>query len=86
MHCPICGLPMVHSRLRGYHCHHEQHNDMAFDIAMQNEPLLTDVELDEIIAALEYPEATQVKVSTHFEERALEAMKAAAKRRAIRLS
>lgn len=27
--CPICGEPMVHSRLRGYHCHFETHNDQA---------------------------------------------------------
>lgn len=24
--CPVCGLPKVHSRLRGYHCHNEEHN------------------------------------------------------------
>lgn len=27
--CPICGLPKVHSRLRGYHCHNEMHNEMV---------------------------------------------------------
>lgn len=81
MHCPICGLPMVHSRLRGYHCHHEQHNDMAFEIAMQNEPTLTDEEID---TALE--NAPPIEISEATKRDLLEAMKAAAKRRAIRLS
>lgn len=26
--CPICGLPKVHSRLRGYYCHFEDHNEI----------------------------------------------------------
>jgi len=25
--CPICGTPMVHDRIRGYHCHFEEHNE-----------------------------------------------------------
>lgn len=24
--CPVCGLPKVHSRLRGFHCMNEEHN------------------------------------------------------------
>lgn len=27
--CPICGLPKIHSRLRGYHCHNELHNEQV---------------------------------------------------------
>lgn len=26
MICPICGMPMIHYRLRGYQCHNEEHN------------------------------------------------------------
>lgn len=26
--CPICGMPMVHHRLRGYQCFNEEHNQI----------------------------------------------------------
>ena len=29
--CQVCGQPKVHSRLRGYHCHNERHNDQVRD-------------------------------------------------------
>lgn len=32
-HCPICGRPMVHYRLRGYRCHDERHNEQAAELA-----------------------------------------------------
>lgn len=30
--CPVCDGPMVHSRLRGYHCHNESHNQTVREI------------------------------------------------------
>jgi DNA polymerase II large subunit len=29
--CPICGLPMVHSRTRGYHCFYEAHEELKHE-------------------------------------------------------
>lgn len=83
--CPICGMPMVHSRLRGYHCHFEQHNEMVrnreFDIAMKNAPPIDDDEIERLLA-----EAPPIEMSEAFKERALKGMREAAKRRAIEMN
>ncbi len=30
--CPICGLPMVHSRTRGYHCFYQSHEELQHEV------------------------------------------------------
>ena len=82
--CPVCGGMMVHSRLRGYHCHTESHNiqarDMELDMVLNNH-VLTDEEID---TALD--NAPPVEPSEGFRERALKAMRETQKRRAVKLS
>lgn len=81
--CLVCGLPMVHSRLRGYVCHFESHNtqarDMELDAALMH--VLSD---DEITIVLN--DAPPVEPSKGFRERAMKAMREAQKRRAVRFN
>lgn len=34
--CPVCGMPLVHSRLRGYYCHFEAHNQERVTTTMND--------------------------------------------------
>lgn len=45
--CPICGTPMVHSRLRGYHCHFERHNEQWREVTNTAALLMAARKLDE---------------------------------------
>lgn len=81
--CPVCGGMMVHSRLRGYHCHFESHNEQArdMDLDMVLMHVMTD---DEITIVLN--DAPPIEPSEGFKERAMKAMQAAQKRRAVKLN
>lgn len=86
--CPVCGMAMVHSRLRGYHCHFESHNLLShvMDVdAALNHHVLTD---DEIEAGMDdYVNHEQsIELSDSFRERALKAMREAQKRRAVKFN
>lgn len=78
---------MVHSRLYGYRCHHVRHNELAremeLDIAL-NSHVLTDEEIEEFDNALDGN--PPIEFSERFQRRALDAMKQAQKKRAIRFN